>query len=255
MKQGIVEKVLETQMETNCKKHYLPHHPIVTPSKNTTKVRIIYDASAKASKGVKCLNDCLYRGPITLPDLCGVLLRLRTYHIVILADVEKAFLQIGIQKKDRDVTRFLWFHDPSQPEQVEGNLDVYQFCRVPFGIICSPFLLEGTLKFHLQNEGSLVAQRIADNIYVDNVSIGTDSVEGAYQIYKEARSIFKKASMNLRQWTSNSDEFLHLLPEDQKSTEYVVKLFGLLWNRIDDYIQITGADIVRQGFTITKRHV
>ena len=61
--------------------------------------------------------------------------------------------------------------------------------------------------------------------------------------------------MNLRQWTSNSDEFLHLLPEDQKSTEYVVKLFGLLWNRIDDYIQITGADIARQGFTITKRHV
>ena len=44
--------------------------------------------------------------------------------------------------------------------------------------------------------------------------------------------------MNLRQWTSNSDEFLHLLPEDQKSTEYVVKLFGLLWNHIDDYIQI-----------------
>ena len=198
LKRGIIEKVLETQMETNCKKHYLPHHPIVTPSKNTTKVRIVYDASAKASKGVKCLNDYLHRGPITLPDLCGVLLRLRTYHIVILADVEKAFLQIGIQKKDRDVTRFLWFHDPSRPEQVEGNLDIYRFCRIPFGIICSPFLLEGTLKFHLQNEGSLIAQRIADNIYVDNVSIGTDSVEGAYQIYKEARSIFKKASMNLR---------------------------------------------------------
>ena len=108
------------------------------------------------------------------------------------------------------------------------------------------------MKFHLQNEGSLIAQRIADSIYVDNVSIGTDSVEGAYQIYKEARSIFKKASMNLQQWTSNSDEFLHLLLDDQKLTEYVVKLFGLLWNRIDDYIQITGADIVRQCFTITK---
>ena len=78
------------------------------------------------------------------------------------------------------------------------------------------------------------------------------SVEGAYQIYNEARSVFKKASMNLRQWTSNSDEFLHLLPEDQKLTECVVKLFGLLWNRIDDYIQITGTDIIRQGFTITK---
>ena len=59
----------------------------------------------KQGRDVKYLNDCLYRGPITLPDLCGVLLRLRTYVIVILADVEKAFLQIGIQKQDRDVTR------------------------------------------------------------------------------------------------------------------------------------------------------
>ena len=117
-------------------------------------------------------------------------MRLCTYVIVILADVEKAFLQIGIQKQDRNVTRFLWFRDPSRPEQVEGNLDVYRFCRVPFGIICSPFLLEGTLRFHLQNEGSAVAQKIVDNVYVDNVSIGTDSVKEAYQIYEEAISIF-----------------------------------------------------------------
>ena len=81
-------------------------------------------------------------------------------------------------------------------------MDVYRFCCVPFGIVCSPFLLEGTLKFHLQNEGSAVAQRIV-NVYVDNVFIGTDSAKEAYQIYEEARNIFKKASMNLRQWTSN----------------------------------------------------
>ena len=179
-------------------------------------------------------------------------MRLRTYVIVILADVEKAFLQIGIQKQDRDVTRFLWFRDPSRPEQVEGNLDVYRFCRVPFGIICSPFLLEGTLRFHLQNEGSAVAQKI---VYVDNVSIGTDSVKEAYQIYEEAISIFKKASMNLQQWTSNSEEFIQLLPEHQRSTERVLKLFGLLWNRIDDCFQISGVDTIKQGLLITKREV
>ena len=73
-------------------------------------------------------------------------------------------------------------------------------------------LLEGTLRFHLQNEGIAVAQKIVDNVYVDNVSIGTDSVKEAYQIYEEAISIFKKTSMNLRQWTSNSEEFIQLLP-------------------------------------------
>ena len=35
-----------------------------------------------------------------LPDLCGVLLRLHVYPIVVLTYVEKAFLQIDIQKQD-----------------------------------------------------------------------------------------------------------------------------------------------------------
>ena len=39
----------------------------------------------------------------------GILLRFRQYPIVMLADIEKAFLQVGIQEKERDVTRFLWF--------------------------------------------------------------------------------------------------------------------------------------------------
>ena len=96
-------------MKTNCKRHYLPHHPVVTPSKSTTKVRIVYDASAKAGRDVKCLNDCLYLGPITLPDLCGVLLRLRTYVIVILADVEKAFLNSNWHSETRERCDTIFF--------------------------------------------------------------------------------------------------------------------------------------------------
>ena len=77
---GIIERVEDDQLEGKGKKYYLSHHPVITPLKTTTKVRIVYDASVKASQGVKGLNDCLYRGPINLPDICGMLLRFRTYY-------------------------------------------------------------------------------------------------------------------------------------------------------------------------------
>ncbi|MCP9265020.1 Pao retrotransposon peptidase family protein [Dirofilaria immitis] len=70
--------------------HYLPHQEVVTPNKSTTKLRIVYDASAHL-KGMKSLNDVLYRGPITLSDLAGVLLRFRAMKNVLIADIEKAF--------------------------------------------------------------------------------------------------------------------------------------------------------------------
>ena len=92
--------------ESSSVKHYFPHHPVLTPTKETTKLRIVYDGSSKPRKELKSLNECLHREPILLPNLCGLLLRFRTYKIPILADIEKAFLQIEIQSKDRDVTRF-----------------------------------------------------------------------------------------------------------------------------------------------------
>jgi len=130
---GIIENV-ENELENVNKKHFIPHHPVVTPNKASTKVKIVYDASVKATKGANSLNECMYKGPVTWPDMCGVPLRFHIYYFALLADIEKAFLQIGIQEKDRDVTGILWFEDPSKPHKVEGNLSVYHFCRVPFGI-------------------------------------------------------------------------------------------------------------------------
>ena len=93
---------------------------------------------------------------------------------------------------------------------------------MPFGIVCSPFLLEGTLRFHLRNIGTPVAKRIADNIYINNVTIGAESEEEAYDTYREARAIFQKASMNLKEWISNSQECLDRLYEDQRLTKPIV---------------------------------
>ena len=75
------------------------------------------------------------------------------------------------------------------------------------------------MKFHLLNEGTPLASSILNNMYVENLLIGTDSVEGACCIFQEAKDIFKKASMNLRQLNSNSEEFLRSLPLRERSGE------------------------------------
>ena len=39
---------------------YMPHHPVITPKKTTNKLRIVYDASARANEDTPSLNDCLF---------------------------------------------------------------------------------------------------------------------------------------------------------------------------------------------------
>ena len=168
VKQGIIQRGLDTTEGRNLK-HYLSYHPVLTSAKHTTKLRVVYDASLKAKKGDNSLNDCLYCGPILLSDLCGILmlLRLREYPIVILTDIKKAFLCVGIQEKDRDVTRLLWLKDPNNIGNIQRNLEIYRFCRISFGIVCSPFLLSATIKFHLNQFGTSLVSYIRENIYFD----------------------------------------------------------------------------------------
>ena len=83
--------------------HYLPRQLVVTPNKTTTKLRVVYDASAHTSTGVS-LNKVLFGGPVMLPDLCWILLRWRRENFALIADIEKAFLQIKINEKESHVS-------------------------------------------------------------------------------------------------------------------------------------------------------
>lgn len=75
--------------------------------KDTTKLRIVYDASAK-TVGKPLLNDCLLVGPKFNQKILDISMRFRSYQIT---DIEKAFLMILVEERDRDILRFLWVND------------------------------------------------------------------------------------------------------------------------------------------------
>ncbi|MCP3665227.1 MAG: hypothetical protein GY696_22470, partial [Gammaproteobacteria bacterium] len=224
---GIIEEANEIHNDKEV--HYIPHHPIVREDRTTTKVRPVYDGSSKAKSSDISINEVLYRGPDLLPKLVGILLRFRTMAIPMVADVEKAFLQISIAPKHRDFLRFLYFKDPEKTP-MDDNFKVFRFTRVPFGLICSPFLLEGSIANHLQGVDDELAKQIRENIYVDNVLISAESTEEAIQNRERSKELFRQISMNLRAWTSNNDEFNSQVPEEDGVSDGPFKLLGLSWD-------------------------
>ena len=83
--------------------YYLPHHAVVREEAATTKVRVVFDASAymRECKSLNVLNP----GPSLLPDLIALLLRFREYEFALQVDIRKA---VGVPEKDRLYLRFLW---------------------------------------------------------------------------------------------------------------------------------------------------
>lgn len=251
---GIIEKVTNDSI-VSIRKHYIPHHYVLKPEKSTTKLRIVYDASAKKRKSSNSLNDCLLRGPVIMEDLVGILLRLRLNHIAIVCDIEKAFLQVGIQAHDRDVTRFLWLKEINKPCQSD-NVEIYRFCRTPFGIISSPFLLAATIRYHLNKRTSILSAQLERNLYVDNVITGCSTVNEASVLYRKSKELFSSASMNLREWSSNSEKFLQTVSDSDRAHDDVISVLGLKWNTKTDMMKLGGLKNMLQIFTnATKRDI
>ena len=75
---------------------------------NTTKLRVVYDASAKASESTVCLNKCVETGPPLQNSLYDILMRPPMRPIILCGDIQKAFWQIRIIELERNLLRFHW---------------------------------------------------------------------------------------------------------------------------------------------------
>ena len=100
---GIIETVESTSTLGDC--HYIAHHPVFREDKKTSKLRIVFDASAKENG--PSLNEVLYKGQQIIPLIFDILIRFRTYDIALTSYIEKASHQVSVHEKDRELLRFL----------------------------------------------------------------------------------------------------------------------------------------------------
>ncbi|KAL6722450.1 hypothetical protein Aduo_017575 [Ancylostoma duodenale] len=236
LQKGILEEIQE-QEPSETIEHYLPHKPVFTPSKATTKIRIVFDASAHLA-GKPSLNDVLYHRPLILPKLQGMMLRFRTGKIAIISDVEKAFLQVRLHKADRGATRCIWLKDVNKPPEGD-NLVTYRFTRVTFGLNASPFLLSATIRFHLESEqDTKLAEEINTNLYVDNLFMSAETAEEGVQKYRSTKRIFNNLKMNLQEFMSNDESGNRDINPEDRAEGKAPKVLGIKWNTTNDALEI-----------------
>ena len=265
--------------------HYLPHHPVIRQDKQTTKVRVVYDGSARSAEDHLSINNCLLTGPNLIPKLFDILIRFCWYRIAITADIEKAFLMIAIHQQDRDMLRFLWFKDPTK---VDSQISHFRFNRLVFGLRPSPAILGSVISHHLEKyrqQYPELVESIKDSLYVDDLIAGVDDIKQGFDLYKKAREIMAAGSFNLRKWKSNSAELWRKIQEFNRgeSTKSTVnqstpetaldctligldkshaesestRLLGVMWNNIFDEFLFCFSELSEyaQGLPVSKRSI
>ena len=130
---GHAEPVPPHSLVSTKETYYLPMHAITKESSTSTKLRVVFDASAQASNGIS-LNDSLFVGPTLHPKLETILLRFRTYPVALTADISKMYRVVEFAEPDKDLHRFVWRAQPSD------TVTDYRMTRVTFGVATAPYL-------------------------------------------------------------------------------------------------------------------
>ena len=181
----------------------MPHHAVIREDRATSKVRVVFDASCKWHSIELLLNDLMERGSNCIPFLFDVMVHFRVYTVALIADIEMAVLQIETRPESRDFLRFLWFEDVIVDKPAVIQL---HYARLPFGLQHSPSVLGSVIKAHLTSykQSNLEVVNVLKQIFVDDLSMGANSVESAFNIYQQSKEIMSTGSFNLRKLNPNS---------------------------------------------------
>ncbi|KAJ0169350.1 hypothetical protein K1T71_015234 [Dendrolimus kikuchii] len=228
--------------------YYIPHHAVLHDKSETTKLRVVFDASAKTTSG-KSFNDIQYIGPVVQDDLISILIRFRHYKYVLTADIQKMYRQIEIDSSQRHLQLILWRQNKCE------SIKVYKLNTVTYGTASAPFLSTRCL-LQLAHEcpDPIIGKVIAHDIYMDDFITSCQSEEDLRHIYDGVCSTLSSACFPIHKIRTNcpnvlQDETTSQALDLSKSTT----VLGLNWSPLSDSLNFSvNLDLTNK---ITKRTI
>ncbi|XP_028171679.1 uncharacterized protein LOC114360986 isoform X2 [Ostrinia furnacalis] len=216
--------------------NFLPHHGVMRESSTTTKLRVVFDASATTSSNVS-FNDIQLVGPTLQDDLISILLRFRQHKYVVTSDIEKMYRAVMLDPSQRSLQQIIFRFTPLEP------LHTYTLNTLTYGTASAPYLATRCLLALAEECTDPQTKRaIAHDFYVDDFLSGGSSVESVTELCTNVIQALDSAKFNLRKWQSNNPEILKNILElkDDKdkalnlSDSMPSKTLGLYWNSESD---------------------
>jgi len=244
---GHMKKIVNDSPSTPA--YYLPHHGVMKESSLTTKMRVVFNASAPTATGLS-LNDLQMVGPTMQQDLISILLCFRQHPYVVGADIAMMYCQVLVEPSQCVFQRILW------REKQSDSVDTYELRTVTYGMASSAFLAIRCL-FSLaekyQQSFPKAASVIRNCMYVDDLLFGAPSRTETTQLIVDITRILASGCFELRKWVSNDPSILETIDRSEESHQFiklsegeVTKTLGLSWFSVKDelvYHVTLGSDI------------
>ncbi|XP_076382079.1 uncharacterized protein LOC117218272 [Megalopta genalis] len=199
---------------------FLPYHALMKETSMTTKLRVVFDGSAKTDTGIS-LNEVLM------------------------------FL---IRKEDQPFQRVMWTNPAGEVKTFKLNTVTFGLSPAPFlATRCLQQLAKD--EGHRYKHAGQILRR---DLYVDELLTRAATVEDAIRVLDEIIDLLHHAGLNFRQWASDSPTLLQVLPEGsvklQAHDDKALKTLGVAWNFPQDSIVYSVHPITIDA-RITKRTI
>ena len=215
--------------------YYLPHNWVFKESSTTTttKIRAVFNGSAKTSK-VCSLNNNLLVGSVVQSSLIAILTRFSFNAVALSADIARTYRHLVLDNAEKDFHRSLW------RESKDGPLRHLRMKRVTYGIASSSFHSTRCLKeIANHTENSIVRDCLNRSFYVDDFLGGAPTINEAKNLLDNLVKEIRRYGSDLRKWASNHTELDSELPVEMRqnadslklfSEEYRIKVLGISWH-------------------------